>query len=191
MTDKQIKVLMIEDNPGDIRLIREMLKEVNISLFDLETASCLKEGLEKIKETLFDVILLDLGLPDSRGFETFITVNVQKQEAPIIVLAGLADETLALETIKKGAQDYLVKEQLNTSRLVTAISYAIERKKKERHILKSEQWFRMMIETSPEVVTATDMEGRITYVSPRTLELHGFKNPEELIGKNALELIYR
>ena len=74
MTDKQIKVLMIEDNPGDILLIREMFKEVDISLFDLETASCLKEGLEKIEETLYDVILLDLGLPDSRGLETFIKV---------------------------------------------------------------------------------------------------------------------
>jgi PAS domain S-box-containing protein len=189
MTDKQIKVLMIEDNPGDIVLIREMFKEVDISLFDLETASCLKEGLEKIKETLYDVILLDLGLPDSRGLETLIKVNVRKQEAPIIVLTGLADETVALDAIKKGAQDYLVKEQLTTSRLVTSISYAVERKKTERHILKSEQWFRMMIETSPEVVTATDMEGRITYVSPRTLDLHGFKSPEELIGKNALELI--
>ncbi len=189
MTDKQIKVLMIEDNPGDILLIREMFKEVDISLFDLETASCLKEGLEKIEETLHNVILLDLGLPDSRGLETFIKVNAQKQEVPIIVLTGLADETVALDAIKRGAQDYLVKEQLNTSRLATSISYAIERKKTERHILKSEQWFRMMIETSPEAVTATDMEGRITYVSPRTLELHGFKSPQELIGQNALELI--
>jgi PAS domain S-box-containing protein len=189
MTDKQIKVLMIEDNPGDILLIREMFKEVDISLFDLETASCLKAGLEKIKKTLYDVILLDLGLPDSRGLETFIKVNVQKQEVPIIVLTGLADETLALDAIKRGAQDYLVKEQLNTSRLATSISYAIERKKTERRLVKSEQWFRMLIETSPEVVTATDLEGRITYVSPRTLELHGFKSSEELIGKNALELI--
>jgi PAS domain S-box-containing protein len=189
MTDKQIKVLMIEDNPGDIRLIREMFKEVDISLFDLETASCLKEGLEKIEETLHNVILLDLGLPDSRGLETFIKVNAQKQEVPIIVLTGLADETVALDAIKRGAQDYLVKEQLNTSRLATSISYAIERKKTERRLVKSEQWFRMLIETSPEVVTATDMEGRITYVSPRTLELHGFKSPEELIGENALELI--
>jgi PAS domain S-box-containing protein len=189
MTDKQIKVLMIEDNPGDILLIREMFKEVDISLFDLETASCLKEGLEKIKETLYDVILLDLGLPDSRGLETFIKVNIQKQEVPIIVLTGLADETLALDAIKRGAQDYLVKEQLNTSRLAASISYAIERKKTERRLIKSEQWFRMLIETSPEMVTATDMEGRIIYVSPRTLELHGFKSPEEIIGKNALEFI--
>ena len=189
MTDKQIKVLMIEDNPGDILLISEMFKEVDISLFDLETASCLKEGLGKIKETLYDVILLDLGLPDSRGLETFIKVNVQEQEVPIIVLTGLADEALALDAIKKGAQDYLVKEQSNTSRLVTSISYAIERKKTERRLVKSEQWFRMLIETSPEVVTATDMEGRITYVSPRTLELHGFKSSEELIGKSALNLI--
>ncbi len=189
MTDKKIKVLMIEDSPGDIRLIREMFKEVGISLFELETASCLKEGLEKIKETLYDVILLDLGLPDSRGLETFIKVNVQKQEVPIIVLTGLADETLALDAIKRGAQDYLVKEQLNTGRLATSISYAIERKKTERRLIKSEQWFRMLIETSPEVVTAMDLEGRITYVSPRALELHGFKSPEELIGKNILELL--
>jgi len=134
MNDKAIKVLLIEDNPGDVCLIREMLAEVRGVRFDLECADRLSTGLERLAEGGIDVILLDLGLPDSLGFDTFTTVYAQAPEAPIIVLTGLDDEALAVQAVRAGAQDYLVKGQVDGDLLVRAVRYAIERKRAEETI---------------------------------------------------------
>lgn len=189
MIDRKIKVLMIEDNPGDVRLIKEMLGEATGAQFNLECVDRLKTGLKRLTEGGIDLVFLDLGLPDSQGIHTFLRVKSQEQKVPIIVLTGLEDEELAIKAVRNGAQDYLVKGQVDGNLLVHAIRYAIERKRVEQSLRESEEMYRTLMKTSPDAVTVTDLEANIIEVSQQTLILHGFKRAEELIGRNALELI--
>lgn len=127
VNDKDIKVLLIEDNPGDARLIREMLGEGGTASFNLEWADQLSSGLERLAKGGIDVLLLDLSLPDSHGFDTFTKVRIEAQTLPIIVLTGLNDENVGVRAMQEGAQDYLVKGQVDGNLLVRSIRYAIER----------------------------------------------------------------
>ena len=129
MTINQIKILLIEDNPGDVRLIREMLKEKSYVSFDLICADRLKTGMEQLGQGDIDLILLDLGLPDSSGLDTFAKLYAKEPSLPIIVLTGLDDEQLGLEAVIMGAQDYLLKNRVSGNLLIPAVRYAIERKK--------------------------------------------------------------
>jgi PAS domain S-box-containing protein len=129
MTMSQIKVLLIEDNPGDARLIQEMLKEKSYVTFDLVCVDRLKAGVEQLGQENIDLILLDLGLPDSSGLDTFAKLYAREPNLPIIVLTGLDDERLGLEAVIMGAQDYFIKSQVSGNLLIPAARYAIERKK--------------------------------------------------------------
>jgi len=137
MEDKHIRVLMIEDNPRDARLIREMLSEVRGTLFNLKWVDKLSTGLEILATGGVDVLLLDLLLPDSQGLNTFAKAYAQVPEMPIVVLTGLDDETLAVKAARAGAQDYLVKGQVDSNLLERSIRYAIERKQAEEQIKAS------------------------------------------------------
>lgn len=125
--DNVIKVLLVEDNPGDARLIREMLNEVREVTFDVQRADRLSTSLERLAQGDIDVVLLDLSLPDSQGLETFARVYAQAPEVPVVLLTGLDDADLAVRAVREGAQDYLVKGQLDSGLLARAIRYAIER----------------------------------------------------------------
>jgi signal transduction histidine kinase/DNA-binding NarL/FixJ family response regulator len=134
--DERIKILMIEDNPGDARLLVEMLIETEWNPFDLEQANRLSRGLERLAVGDIDIILLDLSLPDSHGFDTFAQIQKKVPQVPVIVLSGLDDEAVAIKAVRGGAQDYLVKGQVDGSLLVRAIRYAIERKRTEETLHK-------------------------------------------------------
>jgi two-component system cell cycle response regulator len=136
MNSKQIEILLIEDNPGDVRLIREMMSEVPDVIHKIERTERLDEGLKRLTEEDFDLLLLDLRLPDSQGLDTFVKAHTQATEVPIVVLTGLEDEELGLNVVRRGAQDYLVKQKVNGSQLVRAIRYAIERKRTEETIME-------------------------------------------------------
>jgi GAF domain-containing protein/CheY-like chemotaxis protein len=145
MNDKSINVLLVEDSPGDTRLLQEMLAEARGASFELEHTQRLTTGLEKLTAGDIDVILLDLSLPDSQGFDTFAQMHAQAPQMPIIVLTGLDDEALALKAVREGAQDYLVKGQVDSNLLARAIRYAIERKQTEvrqAYYLQAEQVLR-------------------------------------------------
>ena len=126
-----MKVLLIEDNPGDARLVWEMLREDGADRFELAHVEQLDEGLKCLYEETFDVLLLDLNLPDSQGLETLNRAYAQASGVPIVVLTVLADVALGIEAVKRGAQDYLVKEQVDGNLLMRSIYYAIERKRAE------------------------------------------------------------
>jgi signal transduction histidine kinase len=136
MSDQRQTVLLVEDNPGDARLIRESLTDLSGNMFDLETADRLATALLRLSAGGIDAILLDLALPDSKGRETFSKAKAQAPTVPIIVLTGLGDEALALRMVQEGAQDYVAKIGLNGSVLSRAIRYAIEREKSEQQIRK-------------------------------------------------------
>lgn len=126
---RPVNILLVEDNPGDIHLIQQMLAEVKDAPFGLEYAVRLSTGLERLAEGGIDLVLLDLSLPDSNGINTLVRTRAQPPEVPIVVLTGLDDETLAIEAVREGAQDYLVKEQVDGNLLVRSMRYAIERQR--------------------------------------------------------------
>jgi signal transduction histidine kinase len=141
-----MRVLLIEDNEDDALIIRETLNEIRGTPFDLEWANRLSIGLERLNEGGVDVILLDLGLPDSQGLETLSKANDQAPEVPIVVLTGLADETLGVKAVQEGAQDYLVKGQVDGNLLVRALRYAIERKRAEEALREYSERLEEMVE---------------------------------------------
>jgi diguanylate cyclase (GGDEF)-like protein len=122
-------VLLIEDNPGDARLIQEMIREDPAAPFNVHCADRLSRGLEHLAGGETGLVLLDLSLPDSIGLETFARVYAHSPTVPIIVLTGNDDQTIALSAVKGGAQDYLVKSRLDRELLVRSMQYSIERKR--------------------------------------------------------------
>jgi signal transduction histidine kinase len=134
MSDQRLTVLLVEDNPGDARLIRESLTNLTGNTFDLETTDRLASALLRLNSGGVDAILLDLSLPDSSGRDTFTKARAQAPTIPIIVLTGLGDEALALKMVQEGAQDYVTKIDLKGSVLSRAIRYAIEREKSDQQI---------------------------------------------------------
>ena len=133
MDAKPITVLLIEDNPGDARLIHAVLAERGGPV-ELVSASRLAEGLERLDQGGRDLVLVDLSLPDSAGLDTLARVQERAAAVPVVVLTGTDDEALGLEAVQKGAQDYLVKGQAPPALLNRAIRYAIERKQAQEKI---------------------------------------------------------
>ncbi|WP_224270902.1 bacterio-opsin activator domain-containing protein [Haloprofundus salinisoli] len=141
--DDTLEVLLIEDNPGDVRLIEELLAEatertVTLSESDpvgtprLQRTDRLDDGLQRLEASQIDVLLLDLGLPDSSGIDTLEAVRNRTNEVPVVVLTGVQDETVGVQAVQQGAQEYLVKDELTPPLLYRSIRHAIERKKFER-----------------------------------------------------------
>jgi signal transduction histidine kinase len=129
MSDNRITVLLIEDNEEHIQFLRELLATPEGSQFELHMATDVAHGIERLKDGGIQLILLDLSLPDSDGLETFIRFVEAAPEIPLIVMSGINDVALAIETVQLGAQDYLVKGHVDNHLLVRAMRYAIERKR--------------------------------------------------------------
>ena len=148
--DPKLKILLIEDNPAFVRLLQEELAEAGGGGFELEHAGRLGEAQGRLEGENFQLIILDLSLPDSNGLETFIKIHDQSPEVPIVVLSGWDDEMLAVRAVREGAQDYLVKGQVNGHSLIRSIQYAVERhalllrlKKHEKELEASEEGFHL------------------------------------------------
>lgn len=123
-----LNILLVEDNPGDVIIFKEHLKYSGIN-YQLTHSATLQNALRQTEENEFDVILLDLGLPDSISLNSLKSIQSSTLTAPVIVMTGLDDEDTALLSLKEGAQDYLVKGNLNSENIIRSIRYSIERKK--------------------------------------------------------------
>ncbi len=148
--EKLIKILIIEDNPQDLRLIEEMLKEVQNPVFELHHSKRLSEGLRCLVRDSYDILLLDLSLPDSVGLDTFFSVYEQAPEVPIVILSGFSDEETAIKAVGEGAQDYLVKGHVSSPLLSRSISYAIERKLIEDELIRHRYYLNELVEKRTE-----------------------------------------
>jgi PAS domain S-box-containing protein len=176
-------ILLVEDNPGDARLIRELLiDEVGREGFRMRDARTLADALRCIAEQRPDMVVLDLSLPDSFGLETLFRVQTQDTLLPIIVLTGNEDRALALAAVKAGAQDFLVKQDLSGRLLVKTLQYARERKHNEARLRVSEARFRSLAELSSDWYWEQDAEHRLTYLSDGLLEKSGV-DPAVLLGR--------
>jgi len=187
MDEAVINVLLIEDNPGDARLIRAYLAEAEGLRVALEYAQRLSEGLRLLASTETDAILLDLGLPDSEGIETFLGVHAEAPGVPIVVLSGLEDEELAVKAVHAGAQDYLVKAQVDRNVLKRSLRYAIERQRTEQALRESEALYQSLAECLPLNVIRKNLDGQIVFVNGRFCET-AERSLDELVGKTDFDL---
>jgi serine phosphatase RsbU (regulator of sigma subunit) len=162
-----LQVLLVEDNPGDARLIREMLKESGEVRFELTGADRLDRGVELLDRDRFTVVLLDLSLPDSHGLETFRALRAHTADVPVVVLTGLADENMAIQAVQEGAQDYLVKGEVDAHRLAHALRYAVGRHQRQQAREKAMQ------EMARQVIGAHEIEGALARMIERALARMG------------------
>ncbi len=128
METNKLKVLLIDDNPGYVQIIRNILEKTQDIFFALESCETLTKGLARISEGGIDILLINLNLPDSRSFHTFHKVRERFLELPIVVLTDIKNHETALKALKEGAQDYLVKSEINEGVIVRSLHYAHERK---------------------------------------------------------------
>ena len=173
MSTRRLQILLVEDNPGDADLLREGLEMLAVPA-DIADVSRMTEAEDYLKhESSVDVVLLDLGLPETQGLETLERARRIAPHLPIIVLSGLEDEPTALEAVRKGAQDYQVKGQVQPRVLWRAIHHAVERKRLEEALRKSEQEFRSLAEAVPQIVWATRPDGWNIYFNQQWMDYTG------------------
>ncbi len=183
-----MRILSIEDNPGDARLIREMLKEIKMGTVELECEETLASGLERLGKEQFDVLLLDLYFPDSQRLETLQKVRPFEQKLPVVVLTGFEDEETAQKALESGAQDYLVKGKITADSLERAIGYALGRHSAAEALRVSEEHYRLLVGNASEVILTTDLDLIVTYASPSVERQTGFTS-EEVTGHDSREFI--
>jgi PAS domain S-box-containing protein len=179
--NEAIRILLVEDHPGEARLIRERLEKAWGGPCSLETVTRAAEAVERLTAGGIDVVLLDLGLPDSTGPGTFAAVHAAARDIPVIVLTGMEDESLAVRMVREGAQDYLVKGQgeVEGAVLRRAIRYALERNRTDRALRKSEARFRCLFDSNTIGLIVTDTDGGIVEANDAFLEM---------VGRTRLEL---
>jgi serine phosphatase RsbU (regulator of sigma subunit) len=159
---QSVRILLVEDDPDDVWVMRNLLGDRWDGPFKLSHAELLSAGLERLADCAFDIILLDLSLPDSQGLETFFSMHAHAGDVPIVVLSGYNDESTAVKAVQAGAQDYLVKGQVDDNLLVRSIRYAIERTR--RH--KAEAALR---DASEEFRAAKEIQQRLFPSAPPVL----------------------
>lgn len=187
-----IHVLLIEDNPGDTRLIQEMLRDVPEPRFRLATAGLLRAGLTLLDEDDFDVVLLDLSLPDSFGVDTLRAVRDAHPQTAIVVLTGFDGHDLGVRAMQAGAQDYLVKGDTDGTLLARALRYALERHRIDEALRRSEAEYRSLIndvfDTSMVAVLILNRDFEVVWCNEATEVYFGVQR-EELLGQDKRSLI--
>ena len=152
---EKTNILVVEDSALETKIIQESLREAKNISFDLDCVNKLSTAVKKAKKNKFDIILLDLTLPDSSGLETFSRLHKHTNNTPIIILSSIEDEELALNAVKSGAQDYLVKGKVDGGLLARAIRYAIERKRVEEELLEAQEKLKKRVEKRTSELSET------------------------------------
>lgn len=192
MAQLTIQLLLVEDNPGDARLIREMLLDARGQQINFELAATMHEAADHLAKQPYDVILLDLSLPDSYGMETLIGMRNYAPDTAIVVLTGNDDQDLGLQAVQVGAQDYLAKGEVDSKLLVRSLRYAIERYRIEVIVRKREEEYRSLIDdvfdNSAVAVLIMDSHFRTVWCNEATVIYFGIPR-ERLLGRDGLALI--
>ena len=162
---KTIKILLIEDSTTDALLLSKYFEKLDNNQFNLVRAKLLGEGLDYLREKEFDLILLDLSLPDSSGLESIKKIQNLTKEIPIIVLTGMNREEIAIEALREGAQDYIFKGEVFGSLLQRSINHSIERKQNSEKLRQSEARYRGIVEDQTELICRFLPDGTLTFVN--------------------------
>jgi|KBSMisStandDraft_5_1062788.scaffolds.fasta_scaffold08315_2 diguanylate cyclase (GGDEF)-like protein/PAS domain S-box-containing protein len=166
MTKKSMKILLlVEDNPGDARLLREMLNEQGPHETEMTHVDRLSAAEKHLGENKVDIILLDLGLPDAHGLSAVRRAHAVAPRVPLVVLTGMDDELLAAQALQEGAQDYLIKGQIEARGLLRALRYAIERKTMEEALFVEKERAQVTLNCIGDAVACTDSSGNITFLN--------------------------
>lgn len=167
MSERPLRVLLVEDDPDDAFLLQDMLTEAASTPVELDHVRRLAQALERAQEANYDAVLCDLSLPDSQGLDTFLQVRQALPDTPVVVLTGLDDETIAVSAVQQGAQDYLVKGQVNGSLLVRSVRYAIERQRNSHYqaVLTERERFDAAVSQMSDGIIVTDGDWRITHAN--------------------------
>jgi PAS domain S-box-containing protein len=182
-TDSPIEILLVEDDDGCALLLQTILTRWRYGGFNIRRAGTLSEAIQAVAQGGFDLVLLDLGLPDSWGLDTFVRMHAAATRVPIIVLSGLDDVELATATVQQGAQDFVVKGQEDGASLVRTIRYAIERFRAQQALAGEHDLLRSLIDNIPDQVYLKDTESRFVSVNPVTARFFGATSPDQLVGK--------
>ena len=158
-------LLLVEDNPGDARLLREMLSEPDSEPTELTHVASIADAEKYLSEFPTDVILLDLGLPDAQGLDAVRRAHLAAPRVPLVVLTGLDDHSLASQALQEGAEDYLIKGQIEPRGLRRAIRYAIERKTMEEALFVEKERAQVTLNSIGDAVISTDIAGSITFLN--------------------------
>jgi PAS domain S-box-containing protein len=180
-------VLLIEDNPGDARLVRAYLQESFGDGCRLHAVNNLGASLVALRQTPFDVVLLDLGLPDSSGLDTYLQIKQLAPQTPVIILTGADDDEQADAALRSGADDYLLKNSADGPSLARAMRYAVERRRAAEQLRASEARFRNIVETAEEGILQVDQAGTIVFANTRMAAMLG-SEPAALRGRALLAL---
>ena len=184
----QLRILMIEDNPGDYFLVGEYLKEGPWQL-SMTHARRLSEGLNLAHNQSFDLILLDLTLPDSTGMEGVRQLLPFVNHIPLVVLTGMEDERYGVESLQMGVQDYLVKDQINAPLLIKTIRYSIERLRVRKVMSKQDRLFRVLTENSQIAKTLIQPDGNIVFGTSAARVILGLQGADPA-ERNLVEFIH-
>src|SRR6516162_843226 len=186
-SSQPIRVLLVEDNPTDALLVEEALAESWD--FRLIHTDRLASALDKLRSGSFDLVLVDLGLPDSQGWNTLLQLRRAAPEITIIVMTCIDDEELGLRAVQEGAQDYLVKGQMPANMLARVIRYATERSRIEQSLRQQREQLQVTLSSIGDAVIVTDNRGAVTFLNPVAEALTGWQ-AQEAMGQ-PLETVYR
>src|SRR5713226_1012217 len=178
MTERTLKILLVEDNAGDARLLREMFGEQGSHNTELTHVACMSEAERHLAERVFDIVFLDLGLPDAQGLGAVRRAHAAAPRVPLVVLTGLDDESLATQALQEGAQDYLIKGQIETRGLLRALRYAIERKIMEEALFVEKERAQVTLNCIGDAVVSTGISGNSTFLNRGAEKMTGWSRQE-------------
>ncbi len=188
MKTRVIQTLLIEDCPAIVETLQIGLASIDGGMFRLAWAATLAQGIEKLVRGGFDVVLLDLSLPDSAGLETFRRLRGANSSIPVVILTGSEDEELGLQAVREGAQDYLIKGTMSVRVLARVLKYAIERKHAAENLREKDEFFRLISESMTDLIAVVDREGRRIYNSPSYKKLLG--DPQSLMASDSFSEVH-
>jgi len=188
MNTDPTRILVVEDEKIFAELLEDIVTDEGNGRFQVTVARNMESALARLCEQQFDLMLLDLTLPDVQGLQTYRTIHYVAPNLPVIVLSGLDDESVALEALRAGAQDYLLKCEFEGRLLGRAIRYAIQRKSVIAQLRESEEFFRLISENVSDMISVVDADGRRLYSSPSHRAVLGAR--DNLVGSSSFTEIH-
>src|ERR1700680_3013751 len=179
MSKKPIKVLLlVEDNQGDARSLQEMLNEPSLNGTEVSHVTTMSDAESHLGRHVVDIIVLDLGLPDSHGLEAIARAHAAAPLVPLVVLTGLDDESLAAQALQEGTQDYLLKGQIETRGLLRSLRHSVERKIMDDALFGEKERAQVTLNSIGDAVVCTDIVGNITFLNLVAEKMTGWSRQE-------------